>query len=162
MDRLDIFTRSKQFSVNSNHHLTVVGYDDDDNIFSSMDGFSFDWTITEGTDVVKKFSAPDTGSRHSHHTDYFFIRSIKAGFASVAVKLEEPGYEGVKQVTKRLTVVDPFIILPAEPVYIVPTSEFSFALAHLNMETDGTEHRPIKVPNPQFKWSTKDTQIGSI
>lgn len=66
MDRLDIFTRSKQFSVNSNQHLTVVGYDDDDNIFSSMDGFRFDWTITEGNDIVKRFSAPDTGSKQAH------------------------------------------------------------------------------------------------
>lgn len=42
----------------------------------------------------------------------------------MAVKLEEPGYEAVTIVHKKLTVVDPFIILPAEPVYILPTSEF--------------------------------------
>lgn len=140
--------------MNSNQHLTVVGYDDDDNIFSSMDGFRFDWAITEGNDIVKRYSAPDTGSKQAHQTDYFFIRSLKAGFATVSVKLEEPGYEGVKIVNKKLTVVDPFIILPAEPVYILPTSEFQFSLAHLDMEADGTEHRPIKIPNAQFKWST--------
>ena len=162
VDKLDIFTRSKQFSVNSNQQLIVVGYDDDDNIFSSMDGFSFDWTITEGTDIIKKFSAPDTGSKQSHHTDYFFIRSMKAGFSTVSVKLEEPGHEAVKLVTKKLTVVDPFIILPAEPVYILPTSEFPFSLAHLDMEADGTVTRPIQTPNPQFKWSTGTADIGSI
>jgi len=41
-------------------------------------------------------------------------------------------------VTKKLTVVDPFDILPAEPVYILPTSEFQFSLAHLNMDGDGS------------------------
>ena len=149
--------------MNSNQHLTVVGYDDDDNIFSSMDGFHFDWVIKDGTDIVKRFSAPDTGSKHAHKTDYFFIRSMKAGFATVEVKLEEPGYETVvKAVQKKLTVVDPFIILPAEPVYILPTSEFQFSLAHLDMEADGPEHRPITVPNPQFKWSTAVSEIGSI
>lgn len=30
------------------------------------------------------------------------------------------------------------------------------------MEADGTEHRPIKIPNPQFKWTTGLEQIGSI
>lgn len=134
MHRLEIFTRQKQFSVNSDQHIAVAGYDDDENIFSSMDGFSFDWTITEGTDIIKKFSAPDTGSRNLHHTDYFFLRSMKSGFATVSVKLEEPGYESVKLVTKRLTVVDPFIILPAEPVYILPTSEFQFSLAHIDQD----------------------------
>ena len=135
-----------------------MGYDDDDNIFSSMDGFRFDWSIAEGTDIIKKFSAPDTGSRHSHHSDYFFIRSMKAGFAKVSVKLEEPGYDQVTMVSKRLIVVDPFIILPAEPVYILPNSEFRFSLAHIDMESaDGSEHRPIKTPNANFKWSTADT-----
>ena len=65
--------------------------------------------------------------------------------------------------TKRLTVVDPFIILPAEPVYILPTSEFKFSLAHIDMSSsDVMENRPIKIPNPNFKWSTLDTEIGSI
>jgi hypothetical protein len=108
-----------------------------------MDGFHFDWSITEGKDIVKKFSAPDTGSRNAHKTDYFFIRSIKSGFTTIAVKLEEPGYEAITMVLKKLTVVDPFIILPAEPVYILPTSEFQFSIAHLDMDSDGTEHRPI-------------------
>ena len=148
--------------MHSNWHLTVVGYDDEDNIFSTMDGFRFDWSITEGADIIKKFAAADTGSRYAHHSDYFLIRSMKAGFASVAVKLEEPGYDKVKMVTKRLTVVDPFIILPAEPVYILPTSEFPFQLAHLDMENDGTENRPIKIPSSQFMWSTVDTSIGTI
>ena len=80
----------------------------------------------------------------------------------MSVKLEEPGYEAVKIVHKNLTVVDPFIILPAEPVYILPTSEFQFSLAYLDMEADGTETRPIKIPNPQFKWSTEVAEIGSI
>ena len=51
--RLDITTRSKQFSVNSNQHIGVVGYDDEENSFSSMDGFSFDWKITDGKDIIK-------------------------------------------------------------------------------------------------------------
>ena len=138
----------------------VVGYDDEDNIFSSMDGFRFDWSIVEGQDIIKKFSAPDTGSRNLHHTDYFFIRSTQPGFAEVAVKLEEPGYELIKRVTKRLTVVDPFIVKPSEPVYILPTSEFQFSLVHLDMDSEGVENRAIKVPDPQYKWSTEHGQIG--
>ena len=124
--------------------MVVVGYDDEDNIFSSMDGFHFDWSITDGKDILKKFSAPDTGSRNLHHTDFFFIRSMNAGFANVAVKLEEPGYEKIALVTKKMTVVDPFIILPSEPIYILPTSEFPFTLAHIDMDSDSmNEHRPI-------------------
>ena len=148
--------------MSSNQHIEVTGYDDEDNSFSSMDGFSFDWKITDGTDIIKKFAALDTGTRHLHHTDFFFLRSLKAGFATVSVKLEEPGYESVKDVSKRLTVVDPFIILPAEPVYILPTSEFGFSLAHLDLDWWEESKRPINVPNPQYKWSTESASIGTI
>ena len=125
-----------------------------------MDGFRFDWSITEGKEVVKKFSAPDTGSRNLHHTDFFFIRSTKPGFADVTVKLEEPGYESVLLITKKLTVVDPFIIQPSEPVYILPTSEFQFSLVHLDMDSDSIDNRPITIPDPQYKWSTAQSEIG--
>lgn len=48
--------------MNSNQNIEVVGYDDEGNNFSSMDGFSFDWRITDGADVIKKFAALDTGT----------------------------------------------------------------------------------------------------
>ena len=57
--------------------------------------------------------------------------------------------------------VNPFIILPPEPVYILPTSEFQFALAHLDYDGDG-KHEPIQIPSPQFWWSTPDEHIGKI
>ena len=133
--------------MNSNQQLTVVGFDDDDNIFSSMDGFTFDWTITSGTDIIKKFSAQDIGTRRLRHTDYFFIRSMQVGIAQVSVKLEEPGYENVRIANAKITVVNPFIILPPEAVYICPTSEFQFSLAHLDYDGDG-KPEPIQIPSP--------------
>ena len=69
--------------------------------------------------------------RHAHQTDVFFVRGIKEGHARVSVKLLEPGYEDVNVATIDLTVVNPIVLLPEEPVYILPTSEFSFSLAHL-------------------------------
>ena len=54
VSRLAIQSNYRQFSVNNNKYLNVVGYDDEMNIFSELDGFRFDWTIKRGQDVIKK------------------------------------------------------------------------------------------------------------
>ena len=133
--------------MNENEHLQVAGFDDEDNIFSSLDGLRFDWTITKGSDVVKRLAMPDTGARTAHKTDLYFLKGVQAGVAEVSVRILEPGYEQVKEVTIRLTVVDPFVLLPARPAYILPASPFQFSLAHLRMEDDGIAHAPISLPD---------------
>ena len=76
--------------------------------------------------------------------------------------MEEPGYENIKDVTKTLIVVDLIMILPSEPVYILPTSEFLFKLVVVDMDTDDSPNRQIKLPDPQYAWSTAQEAIGFI
>ena len=56
--------------------MRVAGYDDEGNIFSSLEGLAFDWEITKGSDVVKRLAMPDTGSRTTHETDLFFLKGV--------------------------------------------------------------------------------------
>lgn len=102
----------------------MAGFDDEDNIFSSLDGLEFEWTIARGNDVVKRLAMPDTGSRTAHRTDLYFLKGVQAGEAEVSVRIREPGYENVLEVAIRLTVVDPFVLLPPRPAYILPTSPY--------------------------------------
>ena len=52
-----------------------------------------------------------------------FVRSIGAGKAKISVKLIEPGYETiVKEALTKLTIVEPFVVLPAKEIFILPTS----------------------------------------
>ena len=127
---IQIFTNFAQFAVNNNQVLQVVGFDDDQNVFSSLDGLRFDWNIQEGKDVVRKFQSVDTGlkTENSHiKTNMLFVRSIGAGKASISVKLIEPGYETtVKEAVTKLTIVEPFVVLPAKEIFILPTSSYQF------------------------------------
>ncbi len=66
-------------------------------------GFRFDWTIEEGTDVVKIVSMQEAGHKTSElakgmefskmHSEVLFLKGIKSGTAKISVKLMEPGYE---------------------------------------------------------------------
>ena len=92
--------------------IRVAAFDDEGNLFSSLEGLEFDWTIIRGSDVIKKMTNPDTGLRPSHETDVFFLKGVQAGFAEISVEILEPGYQNVAKAMVPLTVVDPFIILP--------------------------------------------------
>ena len=92
IQKIDIWTRYRQLSVNENEMIRVAAFDDEGNLFSSLEGLEFDWTITKGSDVIKKMTNPDTGLRTSHETDVFFLKGVQAGFAEISVEILEPGY----------------------------------------------------------------------
>lgn len=123
--------------MNNNQVLKVVGFDDDQNVFSSLDGLRFDWQIEEGKDVVRKFQSIDTGLKTESSqvkTNMLFVRSVSAGKATISVRLIEPGYENVvKKTQTKLTIVEPFVVLPAREIFILPTSSYQFSLAYLNL-----------------------------
>jgi hypothetical protein len=122
VEHLEIQSNFRQFAINDHKYLNVVGYDSNGNIFSELDGFRLDWTITEGSKVIKQVQTTDPKMRHSHQTDVFFVKGTTEGSATVAVKLIEPGYEHIKVATIDLRVMNPIVLLPSEPVYILPTS----------------------------------------
>jgi hypothetical protein len=60
-------------------------------------------------------------------------------------------------------VVEPFVIEPSHPVYIMPTSEFKFNLAKLIMGEKGDISREkIVTPSEKYQWSVSDAKIGTV
>jgi hypothetical protein len=47
--------------------------------------------------------------------DDYFLKSLENGMTTIKVEILEKGYENVKPATITLTIIDPFMILPAEP-----------------------------------------------
>ena len=90
------------------------------------------------------------------------MHGIKEGKATVTVKLLEPGYEDINMASVVVTVVNPIVILPQEPVYILPASHFFFSLSHYQLEDDGLTYTPIKIPDSNYKWIVEEDEIGSV
>ena len=147
------------------HHLMVKAYDDDGNAFSSLEGFSFDWTILDGHDSIMRVSPQDAGFdrtyKHAHgehalpgavNDDDFFCKGILPGHTHLQVQILEKGYENVPPALIHLTIVESFVLFPAfgeseqtfetevgTIPYILPTSPFNFKLAHTSMGTEFEE-----------------------
>lgn len=125
--------------MNDHKHIDVVGYDDEGNLFSSMDGFRFDWSVIDGLDHIKMTPKPE-GYRHKRvqeSTDMQYVKGLTPGEARVKVLCLEPGYEHILPVEVTTLVIDPFVIEPQDPVYLLPTTRFDFSLLKLNKQETG-------------------------
>jgi len=140
-------------------------------LFSSLDGFRFEWTIDDGKDVVKKITAKDASSRVSDgrkemenlkmHSDVFFLKGINVGKAKITVKLDEKGYD-LDSSSINISITEPIAILPERVMRILPTSSFQFQLAKVRISEKDPIYDNVALPSKQFQWSSFDENIGEI
>lgn len=75
----------------------------------------------------------------------------------------EPGYEQLQPVEVVILVIDPFVIEPQVPQFLLPTTRFDFKLVKLNKQDNGDVLRnPIKLPDAQYSWSVSEDALGQI
>lgn len=99
-----------------------------------MEGLRFEWTIERGNDIVKIVTMKESSHKSSEvkremefsklHSDSLFLKGLRTGTATISVKINEPGYEHVQLSQVTLTITEPFIIIPSNTVYLLPTSNF--------------------------------------
>ena len=190
IEKLEIFSRFRQINRGDRQHLAVRAYDDEGNIFSSLSGLRFDWDATTGAKNIRRIPLKDSAhmsaGRHSRiaevdwtRGDDFILRALEVGLTELSVRILEPGYEHVKPAAIKLTIVDPFVILPAdssldaifhgssieEPIRILPNSEFKFKLAFVRRhEDENTVFEDIRLPSGQHRWGlgSSSTPLGLI
>ena len=80
----------------------------------------------------------------------------------MSVKLSEPGYEEVPLSKVVLTITEPFVVIPQQTVYLLPTSKFQFQLAKVTLSDSNMTFIPISLPNKQYQWNVDDAGKGAI
>jgi hypothetical protein len=180
--RIEIFSRFRQLSRGDSQHLAVRAFDKEGNVFSTLDGFRFDWDVVSGAHNIRRIPIKDSHMKahgHSHleswvQSDDFVLKAIEPGYTTLRVKILEDGYEQVPPASINITIVEPFIIQPKdeskfrsisskdqididEVIRILPTSEFDLEL----LQVDKTENEVIKffdinVPSPKYLWQIEN------
>jgi hypothetical protein len=120
-------------NIGSQQHLEVRAYDDQGNIFSSLDGFRFDWQITQGAANMRRIKVKESHYRDHDHlhvdekawmqSDDFFFKALQKGYTELTVKILERGYEHVQPASIQLTIVDPFIVQPKSALQSIYESQ---------------------------------------
>lgn len=92
------------------------------------------------------------------HSDALFLKGLRTGQAIISVRISEPGYEHVLPNVVTLTVTEPFVIIPSNTVYLLPTSTFQFQLAKVSLREHNMTYHHITLPSSQYEWNIYDDQ----
>ncbi len=61
-----------------------------------------------------------------------------------------------------LSITEPFVIIPQQTVYILPTSKYHFKLSKVTLSDSNMTFTPINLPNKQYAWNIDNSDQGTI
>ncbi|CAL1542005.1 unnamed protein product, partial [Lymnaea stagnalis] len=176
--RLEIETTTRLlFLEDSPEELKARGYDSEGNIFSNLEGLSFEWNLISdnetGFDVVdahnilriKRFSDSHyTTPRHispleeqGKQGDMILVEGIRTGSAKVSARLRDPAYKNVKPNDVRIMVIANLILSPLE-AYVLTHGHVQYKVEILRHNS----LKEIELPSKQYYLEVKEKAICSF
>ena len=165
--RLEILTTVKSFRVLDNQRLFAQAFDEDGNVFSSLEGLRFRWQIVEGAESLGLPKLKDSLATLSnvrkeiensnYQSDVILVEGKSTGVANVTLKIEEPGYENVALAWTLIYISEPFALLPSPEVYLPICSKFNFRIFKV---LEGKNHKEVVLPSAEYKWSVTSEYLA--
>ncbi|PVD33180.1 hypothetical protein C0Q70_04429, partial [Pomacea canaliculata] len=175
--RLEIETTTRLLYLeDSPEELIVRGFDGEGNIFSSLEGLPFEWSLVSDNDIggnvdahnilrIKRFS-------ESHYTtpshivpleeqglqgDTILVEGIRTGSARCSARLKDVAYKGVTPSEVRIVVVANLMLSPPD-AYVLKHAHVKYTVELLRHNS----LREISMPSPQYYLEVKDRSICSL
>jgi hypothetical protein len=138
--------------------INVNAFDENNNMFSSVKGFRFHWTITDGNIVqLLKLSQEkiQVGQlrlevEKKFHSDIILLKGINTGKVFLTAGILEGDYTGITSDQRKLYVVEPFEIFPSDPLYILPSNKFNFDIELISTNYQSTSTKFVLPANRKF------------
>ncbi|XP_067655062.1 nuclear pore membrane glycoprotein 210-like isoform X1 [Haliotis asinina] len=161
----------------SPEELVARGYDSEGNIFSSLEGLSFEWSLVSDTetghDVVDAHNIlrikmyADSHYTTPHHIapledrglqgDRILAEGIRTGSAKISMKLKDPVYKHIEAIDVRIMVIANLMLSPPD-AYVLKFATIKYIVELLKHNT----LTKIKMPSPQYYLEMKDNDICSL
>ena len=149
--------------------LHVLAHDDKGNIFSSLEGWKFNWKIISGHNNAQLIKLTEHGKmeigdkrekieKEGYQSDKMLIKGSQTGKVLISVEIvEENLKDNISSNKRELYVIEPFKIIPDKDLYIIPNTKYTFDLMYLHSKKiiPSSDHR-------YFKWSVSDENCGNI
>ena len=169
VSKISIEKNFDTINVGEIFELHVLAHDDRGNIFSSLEGWKFNWKILSGHNNAQLIKFIEHGKveigekrekieKEGGNTDIILIKGSQTGRVLVNVEIQEDDLKN-KGITnqRELYIIEPFKIIPDNELYIVPKAQYNFDLMYINSKKiiPKFEHR-------YFKWTVSDENCGKI
>ena len=169
VDKISIENNFDSINVGDVFELHVLAHDEKGNIFSSLEGWKFNWKIISGHNNAQLIRLTEHGKmevgskrekieKEGFQSDKILIKGSQTGKILVNVEIVEDNLKGkILSNQRELYVIEPFKIIPDKDVYILPNTPYNFNLMYI--------HSKKLIPNSEhryFKWSLSDENCGKI
>ena len=169
VNTISIENNFDSINVGDVFELHVLAHDEKGNIFSSLEGWKFNWKIISGHNNAQLIKLTEHGKmevgdkrekieKEGFYSDKILIKGSQTGKILVSVEIVEENLKEIIQSNQReLYVIEPFKIIPDKDVYIMPNTYYNFNLMYIHSKKiiPNSEHR-------YFKWSLSDENCGKI
>ena len=169
VSKISIEKNFDTINVGDIFELHVLAHDERGNIFSSLEGWKFNWRILNGHNSAQLIKFIDHGKieigekrerieKEGNHADIILIKGSQTGKILVSVDiLEDELKNNIISDQRELYIIEPFKIIPDKELYIIPNTQYNFNLMYTYSKKiiPKSEHR-------YFKWSVTDENCGSV
>ena len=157
INKLSVIKRLDTMNVGEILQLNVVAEDINNNTFSSLEGYSFEWSLKSKNTNFKVAEIKKLSNMYNHlsyyndsnssirlkteeksFSDIVYINGLSTGIVDVKVLLKEPGYSNeIISLAKEIIIKQEFEVCPIE-LWILPNSSFEYDI-NLIKEDFGSE-----------------------
>ena len=169
VSKISIEKNFDTINVGDIFELHVLAHDERGNIFSSLEGWKFNWKILSGHNNAQLIKFIDHGKieigekreqieKEGSNSDIMLIKGSQTGKILVSVDILEDELKNKIISDKReLYIIEPFKIIPDNELYIIPNAQYNFDLmyTHSKKIIPRSEHR-------YFNWIVTDENCGKI
>ena len=167
--KLEILTTVKSFRVQDYQTLIAQAYDEEGNVFSSLEGLRFKWQIVNGNEamgiprlkdsLVTSSEARREIENSNYMSDVILVEGKSTGVANISLKIEEPGYENIPVTWTSISISEPFALVPSPQVYLPPRSALDFELYKIY---EGKDYFRIQLPSREYSWHSLDYSLIDV
>ena len=169
VNSISIENNFDSINVGDIFELHVLAHDDRGNIFSSLEGWKFNWKIISGHNNAQLIKLTEHGKievgdkrekieKEGNQSDKMLVKGSQTGKFLVSVEIMEDILKDKIPSNKReLYVIEPFKIVPDKELYMIPNSQYNFDLMYIHSKKiiPKSDHR-------YFEWSLSDENCGKI
>ncbi|OEH74354.1 hypothetical protein cyc_08484 [Cyclospora cayetanensis] len=177
--QLSFSTRDKRLAIGQLGDVSLIAYDAEGNVFSSLEGLPFVWDVegeghivqvepveadavagTQARRLVEEVGAKEEqqrGGKMRWRSDAIVLRGKSTGKATVRARLAVAEYGEVPPAEVHFVIHELVALSPA--VLLVPPAAV-FSLRLLRLWEDGRQE-PLPLPNPAFHWHAEDVSVVS-
>lgn len=166
--KLEILTTVKSLRVKDYQRLIAQAFDEEGNVFSSLEGLRFRWQVVSGNEAVSLPKLKDSLvsvsetrrdlETRGYQSDIVIVEGKATGTARISLKIEEPGYEHIPTTIIEIHVSEPFAIAPSTVIWVPTHSHIKYRLFKIY----DSIYKEIYLPSSSYAWRTSQPELMEV